>query len=266
MRERTRGGVLVVAGSDPLAYSGLEADFRHLDALGVSGVGVVTVHTEQSVDRLSGTRPVAASTVVAGIAGALQGGGVSAVKIGMLHDDSIVHAVASALAQATVPIVLDPVLVAGGGGKLLDDPGRLALVEDLLPYVRLVTPNLPELAALVPECSDPARGAASLLDRGVDAVLVKGGHGVPAEEVTDLLVTRDGSHTWSSPRLPDPVARGTGCALSVAIAAALAGGQDLVASVVAARAAVREGIASAQDLGTRFLVLRSFREGAFATV
>lgn len=239
--------VLVVAGVDPLAYSGLGADLRHLDALRCRSAGVATAWTTQTVDRLLEVRPVSAASVRDGIAAALVDGPVDAVKVGMLHRAEIVDAVAAALAGIEAPIVVDPVLDAGGGGVLLDEAGRDALRERLLPMATLVAPNLPELRALGPSPQD-------LLAFGVGAVLVTGGH-AESDDLVDVLVTADGEHSIFGRRVHGVDPRGTGCALTTAIAASLARGSDLVSSVEGAISAVRDAVVGCAARGTRLLVL-----------
>ena len=239
--------VLVVAGVDPLAYSGLGADLRHLDALRCRSAGVATAWTTQTVDRLLEVRPVSAASVRDGIAAALVDGPVDAVKVGMLHRSEVVDAVAEALDGVDLPIVVDPVLDAGGGGALLDEAGRDALRERLLPMATLVAPNLPELRALGPSPQD-------LLAFGVGAVLVTGGH-AESDDLVDVLVTEDGERSIFGRRVHGVDPRGTGCALTTAIAASLARGADLVSSVETAISRVRAGIAACAELDTRFLVL-----------
>lgn len=239
--------VLVVAGSDPLAYSGLQADLRHLDALGCRGAGVVTAWTKQTVDRLLDVRPAEVASVRDGILAARAGGPVDAVKVGMLHRAEVVRAVADALAGLDAPIIVDPVLAAGGGGVLLDEAGRDALRSCLLPVATLVTPNLPELKALGPT-------AGALLGLGPKAVLTTGGHEA-GQRVVDVLLTADGERSFEGDRVTAADPRGTGCALTTAIAASMARGLELAASVEVGIASVRDAIAACARLGTRLLVL-----------
>ncbi|NRA96616.1 MAG: hydroxymethylpyrimidine/phosphomethylpyrimidine kinase [Planctomycetes bacterium] len=239
--------VLVIAGSDPLAYSGLRADLRHLDTLRCRGAGVVTAWTVQTVDRLLEVRPVDVASVRDGIAAARAAGPVDAVKVGMLHRAEVVDAVGDALADVAGPIIVDPVIDAGGGGVLLDEAGRDALRTRLLPLATLVAPNLPELRALGPSAED-------LLVLGAEAVLVTGGHGEPSELV-DVLVTADGVRPFEGRRVHGVAPRGTGCALTTAIAALLARGGSLGSSVESAIRSVRAAVAACAARGTRLLVL-----------
>ena len=245
--------VLVISGSDPLAYSGLEADLRHLEVFGVEGLGVPSAMTRQSADRVLGVEGVATGDVRAGIRGALASGG-AAVKLGMLHSAAIVDAVVTELAGITIPIICDPVLGSSGGASLLDEAGQEALERHLLPCVSLLTPNLPELSALVPDRTDRIIAARSLIQRGVGGVLVKGGHGGGAT-VEDTLVTSTSERSWTSSRVAGAAPRGTGCALATAITAGLASGRGLHDAIAVAHTLVGRAISKCAERGTRFLVL-----------
>lgn len=248
--------VLVIAGSDRLAYSGLEADLRHLDAFGIAGWGVTTARTVQSLDGFVSMDAVDAGTLDTELEAAFETC-PDAVKIGMLFGADVVDRVADRIALARPSVVLDPVLASSSGQPLIDDAGRSVLLSRLVPLARLVTPNLEELSLLVPDIEDPADAARALCDRGAQAVLVKGGHAEPASTVEDVLVMADDIVRWSGPRLPGVVPRGTGCALATVVAAGLARGAELVDAVEAARAAVARGIEAAMSRGTRLLVLEA---------
>ncbi len=239
--------VLVVAGSDPLAYSGLEADLRHLGAIGGEGIGVVSAYTRQTSERLLDLSPVSAVSVSEGISAARATGALGAVKIGMLHRAEIVEAVSEQLASMEIPVVLDPVVAASGGARLLDDAGLRSLLDALVPLCSLLTPNLMELEAMgeTPE---------NLLQRGASAVLVKGGHG-SGSTVVDTLYTAAGPVRFEGPRVMGSSPRGTGCALSTAIAGYLAGGVGLTTAAERSIRRVREAIAACVERRSRFLVL-----------
>jgi hydroxymethylpyrimidine/phosphomethylpyrimidine kinase len=181
--------------------------------------------------------------------------GVDAVKIGMLHSADTVRAVASALQRHGLSqVVLDPVMVATSGAKLIDDPAVAVLVRELFPLATLVTPNLDEAALLVgrPLRSEADMEAAGreLLDRGARAVLVKGGH-LPGEKVSDLLLVRGADPQWlRAPRIATPNTHGTGCTLSSAIAGHLALGAPLEQAVARARDFVRGALAAGAPVRT----------------
>jgi hydroxymethylpyrimidine/phosphomethylpyrimidine kinase len=180
--------------------------------------------------------------------------GADAVKTGMLGDAAAIEAVAETLAQHApgVPLVADPVMVAKGGARLLRTDALDAFVTRLLPLASLLTPNLPEAEALlgmaIPDAATMHAAAAALLRLGVPAVLLKGGH-LPGDEVVDLLATADGIEAFAAPRIVSLHTHGTGCTLASAIAAGLAQGMTLRASVLRARAYVRAAIATAPGFG-----------------
>jgi hydroxymethylpyrimidine/phosphomethylpyrimidine kinase len=224
---QTKPAVLVIAASDSSGGAGITRDAETLTRFGVDGLYAVTAVTAQSDARLFAVHPVPVDLLIAQITAALETRTISAIKIGMLGTGAIVQAVAQNLpARDTIPIVLDPVLSSTSGGLLIDDAGRKALREHLLPRVTLVTPNVPETATLLGEA--PVEQEAELLNQarqlkalGPQAVLLKGGH-ASGPNATDLLVVDDASPVMlTSPRL-NATRRGTGCALSSAIAAGLA--------------------------------------------
>ena len=230
--------VLVIAGSDSSGGAGIARDLRTLTELGVDALCVVTAVTAQSDAQLSAVHVLPPELVRAQMAAALETRRADAIKIGMLAKGATVLAVAAALPPAT-PVVLDPVLASSSGGELLDSDGRAALCAALLPRTTLLTPNIPEAAALLGR--DPAgseeellQQAAALLTLGPRAVLLKGGHGA-GPEASDLLLAADAPPRWlRAPRLR-AVRRGTGCALAAGIAAGLAEGLELGAACLRAK-------------------------------
>lgn len=235
--------VLLIGGSDSSGGAGLSRDvatLAHFATDALCAVTAVTVQTDQAVLAIE---RLPAAVVQAQIAAALATGRVRAVKTGMLASGDIVTAVADSL-PAGLPLILDPVLAATSGGALLDEAGRAALSERLLPRATLLTPNLLEAAALLgtPRAASEeqmiAQGRA-LCARGAAAVLVKGGH-AQQPLATDWLVTADGgSRSFSAPR-SRAQRRGTGCALAAAIAAGVAAGLDLVAACARAKSHVTD--------------------------
>lgn len=218
---------LTVAGSDPGGGAGIQADVKTFSALGVYGTAVLTGLTAQNTRGVTGVHPVPAAFVTEQIATLLDDVTVHATKTGMLGTADVVHAVAAALAGwAAGPVVVDPVMVATSGDRLVDDDAIVAVREVLLPLADLVTPNVPEAAALldVPPAGSadelPAQ-AQALLELGPRAVLLKGGHLGGARSV-DVLATPTGVLTTVRPRIPTRATHGTGCTLSAAIAALLA--------------------------------------------
>jgi hydroxymethylpyrimidine/phosphomethylpyrimidine kinase len=223
--------VLVIAGSDSSGGAGVTRDVCTLTELGAQARCVITAVTAQSDARVYAVHVLPAELVRAQLAAACATGPVDAIKIGMLATRATVLAVCAGLPAEALPIVLDPVLASSSGGELLDAQGRETLRTTMLPRATLLTPNIPEAAALLGR--DCAQSEAELLQQGCallalgpQAVLLKGGHGSGAD-ASDLLLLRDAAPRWlRAPRLP-AVRRGTGCALAAAIAAGLAAGLDV---------------------------------------
>ena len=238
-------GVLVIAGSDSSGGAGLTRDVETLANLRVGALCALTAVTAQSDAAVTAVEVLPAAIVRAQIEAAFASGRVDAVKIGMLATRAVVLEVAAALAaHPTVPVVLDPVLASTSGAALLDAPGRAVLRERLLSRATLITPNVPEAAALLDVASGLseaqllAQGEA-LLALGARAVLLKGGHAQGATATDLLLMPGRPTRRLSAPRISREL-RGTGCALSSAIAAGLAAGQELPESCVRAKQYVTE--------------------------
>ena len=248
------GRVLVVAGSDSGGGAGIQADIKTIAALGGFAMTAVTALTAQDTHGVRGIHPVPAGFVALQMRAALEDIGADAVKTGMLGDAATIVAVCEVLEALAprLPLVVDPVLAATGGQRLLAAEALGVLTDRLLPRAALVTPNLPEAAALTGEAvADEAgmrRAAAALLARGAAAVLLKGGH-LPGETVTDLLATKTGVHVFHAPRIATRHTHGTGCTLASAVAVGLSQGMALEAAVARARAYVRAAIAAAPGLG-----------------
>lgn len=244
--------VLCVGGTDSAGCSGLAADLRTVAALGGHGALAVTAVTAQDTRGVRAVAPLSGRIVGGQISAVFHDPGVAAVKIGMLSGAAIVRAVAAALAgRKGASVVLDPVLRSTTGMTLLDDAGRRALLERLLPLADLVTPNLPETQALL---GRPVRGvpgmiaaAASLLELGPRAVLVKGGH--LRGEAVDVYADAAGTRVLRAPRIPTVNTRGTGCVLSTACACFLARGLALPEAVLRAKAFVARAIGHSYPLG-----------------
>ncbi len=242
---------LSVAGSDPSGGAGIQADLKTFAAFRVYGAAVVTCVTAQNTRGVRATGEVAPELVAAQLDAVLDDLAPGGVKTGMLGRAAIVEAVAARLARCTAPLVVDPVLVATSGDRLLDSDGLEALRRLLLPHAALVTPNLREAEALAgrpvrdrAEMRDAARAIRAL---GPRAVLVKGGH--LADEACDVLLDGDDLHELSAARVAGPPLHGAGCTLSAAIAARLACGDTLLDAVVAAKEFVRRAIEGALAVG-----------------
>ena len=247
--------VLTIAGLDPSGGAGILADVKAMSACGTYGMAVVAALTAQNTCGVSGWQPVAPDFVRAQIDAIFEDIRVDAVKIGMLGTPEVIDAVAEALERHRPPfIVLDPVMVAPFGDRLLAKEAESALCERLLPLTTVITPNLPEAAVLAGEAEIRERGempalARKLLDRlAPDAwVYLKGGHLTEAES-PDLLLSRETSLTFEAPRIATKNTHGTGCTLSAAIAAQLGRGESVPEAVRKAKAYVYEAIAHADEL------------------
>ncbi|SOC52277.1 hydroxymethylpyrimidine kinase /phosphomethylpyrimidine kinase [Blastococcus aggregatus] len=215
---------LTVAGSDPSGGAGIQADLKTFSALGVYGTAVLTALTAQNTHGVTGVHPVPAAFVGRQLTTLLDDVTVHATKLGMLGSADVVREVAAVLAERRPgPVICDPVMVATSGDRLIDDEAIAAVRTELLPVADLITPNVPEAAALldVAPATDVAglhEHARALLDLGPGAVLLKGGH-LGGEQSTDVLVTSAGTTVSRRPRLATTATHGTGCTLSSAIAA-----------------------------------------------
>jgi hydroxymethylpyrimidine/phosphomethylpyrimidine kinase len=241
---------LTIAGSDSSGGAGIQADLKTFAALGVYGASAITALTAQNTRGVTGIHRVPPDFVTAQIDAVFADLDVKAVKIGMVAELGIVEAIAAALERwRPVHVVLDPVMVATSGDRLLSPDAIAALRDRLIPRAGLITPNLPEAAALLDEpvaTDEPAIAGQGrrLLAMGCPAVLIKGGHGKGAESI-DYLVDRDGVTPLPAPRIATANTHGTGCSLSSAIAAGLAKGEDMASAVRNAKAFVSAAIAAA---------------------
>lgn len=245
---------LTIAGSDSGGGAGIQADLKTFAAFGVYGTSVVTAVTAQNTREVRAIHPVPPHIIAAQIDAVLGDVDVSAIKIGMLGGVDAIEAVVAGLDQhAGRPLVLDPVMIATTGARLLAEDALDALISLLIPRASLVTPNLIEAAALLgePVADDQvsmARQGRDILRMGAAAVLVKGGHAAGPESV-DILV-QDGLTTrFSRPRVRVTRTHGTGCTLSSAIAAGIALGRPLSDAVSAAKLHVTERLANHDDQG-----------------
>ena len=227
--------VVTVGGIDPSAAAGLGRDLLTASDLGAVVRLVGTAWTEQSASGVRSVEVRSADAVEQAVRFAIRAPTPGAVKIGMIPGPTVADALVRGLEGYAGPVVVDPVLAASSGGALWQGP--LAALRPVLRRATLVTPNAPEAAALSGRCietlDDARAAAAALRAAGIAAVLVKGGHLGETTDgtVTDLLVTSDGERRFARPRSAGPSPRGTGCALSTAIAVELASGRPLAAAV-----------------------------------
>lgn len=249
----TPARVLVVAGSDSGGGAGIQADIKTVTCLGGYAMTAVTAVTVQNTLGVQAVHAVPADIVAAQMRACIDDIGVDVVKIGMLGDAALIEAVAEVVRGLDCPMVLDPVMVATSGDRLLADDALWALVEHLVPLAHVITPNVPELIELteteIEDAADMLLAAQELLDRGPRAVLAKGGH-LAGERLTDWLVWRGGQRGFSETRIDSRDTHGTGCTLASAVTVSLAQGLTLADSVVRARAFVRQGLLRAPGFGS----------------
>ena len=233
--------ILIIAGSDSGGGAGIQADLKTVTMLGGFGMTAITAITAQNTLGVQAVHPIPTDMVLAQIDSCISDIGVDAVKIGMIGSADTAIAVAARLAALdNVPIVFDPVMVATSGSLLADD-ATIAAFERLMAIATLVTPNIPELAAL---------GGDSIAVRFGTHVLAKGGHG-EGPMLTDRLLGPDGLlKAWSNSRIDTPHSHGTGCTLASAIATGLGQQLDLFPSIERARKYVREALALAPGFGS----------------
>jgi hydroxymethylpyrimidine/phosphomethylpyrimidine kinase len=241
---------LTIAGSDSSGGAGIQADLKTFAALGVYGASAITALTAQNTQGMAGIHNVPPEFVTAQIDAVFADLAIGAVKIGMLSQPAIIDAVAAALSRWSPPhVVLDPVMVATSGDRLLAADAVDALRTRLIPRASLITPNLPEAAALLDEAAASTEAAIEsqgrrLLAMGCRAVLIKGGHGAGSESV-DYLIDASRTIALPAPRVATQNLHGTGCTLASAIAAGVAKGEPLETAVRQAKAFVSAAIASA---------------------
>jgi len=243
---------LTIAGSDSGGGAGIQADLKTFQAFGVFGTSAVTAITAQNTVGVSAVHPVPLDVVRAQIDSVVPDLAPAAVKTGMLATAELVRVVADAISRYGLDrYVLDPVMVATSGDRLLDEDAEASLAHELLPLAAVVTPNLHEAAILtgapVENLDDMRVAARTLVEMGAGAALLKGGH--LEGDAMDLLWDGSREHIWRKDRIDTPHTHGTGCTLSAAIAAGLAKGRELEDAVGRAVDFVGRAIASAPGLG-----------------
>lgn len=246
--------VLTIAGSDSIAGAGIQADLKTFAAHGVYGTSALAALTAQNTQGVSRTLPVDPEMVAAQVAAVADDVPIAAVKTGMLGTGSVVTAVVESVRRFALPnLVVDPIVRSSSGAELLDVEGIALLRTALLPLAAVVTPNWVEAEALtgirVASVADAHLAARALLDLGVAAVVVTGGHGTE-DTIVDLLVTAAGAQEFRAPRVAGRSTHGTGCAFSAAIAARLALGETLADAVQLAQQYVGAAIRRGFDLGS----------------
>jgi hydroxymethylpyrimidine/phosphomethylpyrimidine kinase len=246
--------VLTVAGSDSGGGAGIQADIKTFQAFGAFGTSVVTAITAQNTLGVHAVHPVPLPVVAAQLDAVLSDLRPAAVKTGMLATVGLVEMVADRLAAAAIPsVVVDPVMVATSGDRLLEEAAEETIRARLLPVASLVTPNIPEARILsglsIRDPDEMLAAAKAIADAGAGAVLIKGGH-MEADRLVDVLWDGASDTTWSREKIHTRNTHGTGCTLSAAIAAGLGFGLEMKEAVARGLDFVERAIRTAPDLGS----------------
>lgn len=253
--EGPEGRVLIIAGSDSGGGAGIQADIKTVTMLGGFAMNAVTAITVQDTKGVHSVWPVPVDAVIGQMQVTLADIGADVIKTGMLGSAALVEAIAECLAAAApmAPRVVDPVMVATSGDRLVDAKAVEAIRSELVPRARLVTPNAPEAEVLTGKAVETVdgqrRAAERLLELGAHGALVKGGH-IGGNKITDVLQTTTGEWIFESPRIVTMSTHGTGCTLASAIAAYLAQGASVPDAVERGRDYLIGAIRSAKGFGT----------------
>jgi hydroxymethylpyrimidine/phosphomethylpyrimidine kinase len=244
---------LTIAGSDSGGGAGIQADLKTFAAFGVYGVSVLTAITAQNTRGVRAVQEIDVDVVAAQLEAVAEDFPVAGLKTGMLSSAAIIQTVVRGILRYRLgPLVVDPVMVAKSGDRLLREDAVEALRRELLPLAFVATPNIPEAEVLagrsIRSLDDRIAAARLILACGVRAVVIKGGHG-DEDPIVDLLVDNTGVTAFEAPRIPTTSDHGTGCTFSAAITAALAEGDDLPGAVRRARDYLSLALASAPALG-----------------
>jgi hydroxymethylpyrimidine/phosphomethylpyrimidine kinase len=245
--------VLTIAGSDSGAGAGIQADLKTFAALGVYGVSVVTAITAQNTVGVRAVQEIDPDVIAAQLDAVAEDFSIAALKTGMLSSPAIIDIVVAGVQRhALRPLVVDPVMIAKSGDRLLREDAVETLRRALLPLADVVTPNIPEAEVLagitIRTHADRVAAGRAIITLGAHAVVIKGGHS-DDDPIVDLLVDDDGVHEFRAARIVTRSTHGTGCTFSSAIAAALGRGEDLATAVGDARAYLSSALAQAPGLG-----------------
>lgn len=252
--ESPQGRVLIIAGSDSGGGAGIQADLKTVTMLGGYAMTAITAITAQDTTGVHGVWPVSHEAVTQQMQACLTDIGADTIKTGMLGSAELVDRVAETIDTFArdVPRIIDPVMVATSGDRLIDDKAISAIASVLIPNAVLVTPNAPEAEVLTGKAVDGINGqrraADALLERGAKGALIKGGH-IPGQVIQDVLQTEHGEWIFESERIESTSTHGTGCTLASGCAALLAQGEDIADAVQAARTYLHQAIQHAPGLG-----------------
>jgi len=255
MKKYTYPAVLTIAGSDSGGGAGIQADIKTFSALGCYGMSVITALTAQNTLGVTGIHSVPPDFVTAQLNAVLQDIRPLAIKIGMVHSAELVAVIANVLQQyPDIPVILDPVMVATSGDRLIAEETVQHLVTQLFPLSTLITPNLDEAALLanmqIATVQDMQTAGQIIMQQGCNALLLKGGH-LQQDRLTSLLFTIDGNvQSFTSDKIETNNMHGSGCTLSSAIAAYMARGENLVKAIASAHEYVHNAIVYGKDVST----------------
>ena len=253
---KTKSKILIIAGSDSSGGAGIQADIKTVTALGSYAMTAITAVTAQNTKGVKKITPIPTKNVQKQITMVLDDIGADGVKIGMLHNASIIKCVYNILKKYKLKnIVLDPVMIAKGGTKLISNSSIKYLKKLLLPFSNLVTPNIPEAEVLIggsiSNKKDMIEAAKIILNMGSKNVLLKGGHH-KSKMICDILATKKGIKIFSKRKIKTKNTHGTGCTLSSAIATSLSQKKDIIKSCKTSLRYVDKAIASAPGYGKGF--------------
>ena len=243
---------LTIAGSDSGGGAGIQADIKTFQELGVFGTTAITALTAQNTLGVQGISDVTPEFLKQQIDAVLTDFNVKAIKTGMLFSAELIEVVAEALKEKSIPLVVDPVMIAKGGASLLQDQAVTALKTTLLPLATICTPNIPEAEVLtgmtIASADDIEQAARRILAMGVQYVVMKGGH-LSGEFSSDTVYWHNGCFTMQTPRVQTKDTHGTGCTFSAAIAAQLAKGVSIEQAIIEAKKFIHLAISTPLSIG-----------------
>ena len=253
---KTKSKILIIAGSDSSGGAGIQADIKTVTALGSYAMTAITAVTAQNTMGVKQITPIPAKNVKKQIIMVLDDIGVDGVKIGMLHNSSIIKCVYNILKKYKFKnIVIDPVMIAKGGQKLINSSSIKYLTKLLLPLSNLITPNIPEAEVLtgytISNKKDMIKAAKKILNMGSQNVLLKGGH-LKNKMIFDILATKKGIKIFPKRKIRSKNTHGTGCTLSSALATCLSQNKDVMESCKISLKYVSRAIATAPGYGSGY--------------